>query len=63
MSKRCSWIRNLRAPELPVLEAPGLGLKCVPRLVRGEDLAQAEWEKKPGLARHKLLNIIIFQYL
>lgn len=64
MYKRCSRIRNRRAPELPVLEAPGLGLKCIPRLARGrEDLPQAEQEKKPGLARHKLLNIIIFQYL
>lgn len=64
MRKKCSWIRNLRAPELPVLDAPGLGLKCIPRLARGEDLAQAEWEKKPGtcqaqVAQHHHISIFI----
>lgn len=62
--KKCSWIWNLRAPELPVLDAPGLGLKCIPRLARGEDLAQAEWEKKPRtcqaqVAQHHHISIFI----
>lgn len=36
--------------------------KCIPWLARGEALAQDEREKKPGLARHKLLyhHISIF---
>jgi len=44
--------------------APGLGPKCVPRLAKGEDLAQAEWEKKnrvcqAQVAQHHHISIFI----